>query len=48
MIKRLQNLENIQPSLLDVAKRAGCSTASVSRVLNKPELVKPEIGRAHV
>jgi len=40
MIKRLQNLENIQPSLLDVAKRAGCSTASVSRVLNKPELVK--------
>lgn len=40
MIKRLQNINNIQPSLQDVANRVGCSTATVSRVLNKPESVK--------
>ena len=34
-------------SLLDVAHRAACSTASVSRVLNQPDLVKPAL-RARV
>lgn len=34
-------------SLLDVAARAGCSTASVSRVLNQPDLVRESL-RARV
>ena len=47
MSKRLQREPQSQVSLLDVAVRAGCSTASVSRVLNQPELVKEEM-RARV
>jgi LacI family transcriptional regulator len=41
--KRLQKVTGGQVSLLDVAKRAGCSTASVSRVLNLPDRVKDEL-----
>lgn len=40
MSKRLQKKTPNQIGLLDVAARAGCSTASVSRVLNQPDLVK--------
>ena len=43
MRKRLQTKPQAQVSLLDVAARAGCSTASVSRVLNRPDLVKVEL-----
>ena len=45
--KRLQRQPQNQVSLLDVAALAGCSTASVSRVLNQPDLVKGEL-RARV
>lgn len=38
--KRLQHKTQEQVSLIDVASRAGCSTASVSRVLNRPDLVQ--------
>lgn len=38
--KRLQKAWPEQVGLIDVASRAGCSTASVSRVLNRPDLVK--------
>lgn len=41
--KRLQNKTNEQVSLLDVAARAGCSTASVSRVINQPERVQADL-----
>ena len=47
MSKRLQKQTQNQVSLLDVATRAGCSTASVSRVLNQPERVKEAL-RARV
>ena len=47
MSKRLQKQFQNQVSLLDVAARARCSTASVSRVLNQPDLVKAEL-RARV
>ena len=47
MGKRLQKQSQIQVTLLDVAARAGCSTASVSRVLNQPDQVKDEL-RARV
>jgi LacI family transcriptional regulator len=38
--KRLQRDSPEQVSLIDVAAKAGCSTASVSRVLNQPASVK--------
>lgn len=47
MGKRLQSKSQSEVSLLDVAARAGCSTASVSRVLNQPALVKDAL-RARV
>ncbi len=47
MGKRLQKSLQSQVRLLDVAAYAGCSTASVSRVLNQPEHVKEEL-RARV
>src|SRR5438046_1888304 len=43
MRKRLQNHPPEPIRVLDVAKRAACSTASVSRVLNAPDSVRPEI-----
>ncbi len=43
MRKRLQRIVQEQVNLADVAARAGCSTASVSRVLNQPGLVKEEL-----
>ena len=47
MSKRLQKNTQIQVSLLDVAARAGCSTATVSRVLNQPSRVNEDL-RARV
>jgi LacI family transcriptional regulator len=47
MSKRLQKSASRGVTLLDVARRASCSTASVSRVLNDPERVTPDI-RARV
>jgi len=43
MRKRLQKELPNQVSVLDVAARARCSAASVSRVLNQPELVNDEL-----
>lgn len=43
MGKRLQAKSRKQVVLLDVAARAGCSTASVSRVLNQPDRVNDEL-----
>jgi len=43
MRKRLQTQTSISVNLHDVAARAGCSTASVSRVLNRPDRVKAEL-----
>jgi LacI family transcriptional regulator len=49
MGKRLQPEARKQVVLLDVAARAGCSTASVSRVLNQPDRVNDELrGRVEV
>jgi len=47
MRKRLQKHSHTQVSLMDVAARANCSTASVSRVLNQPDRVKETL-RARV
>jgi LacI family transcriptional regulator len=47
MSKRLQTTTSRGVTLWDVARRANCSTASVSRVLNDPEKVTPDI-RARV
>lgn len=47
MRKRLQKSPAQGPNLVQVAARAGCSTASVSRVLNAPARVRPDI-RARV
>jgi LacI family transcriptional regulator len=47
MSKRLQTRVGRGITLLQVARRAECSTASVSRVLNDPEHVTPDI-RARV
>jgi LacI family transcriptional regulator len=41
--KRLQKKSPAQVSLIDVAAKAGCSTASVSRVLNRPDLVRESL-----
>lgn len=43
MRKRLQSPAPEVVGLRHVATRAGCSTASVSRVLNRPDLVKPAL-----
>ena len=41
MSKRLQEMAGRSPTLADVAKAAGVSTATVSRVVNRPESVRP-------
>lgn len=43
MRERLQKYPKDQVRLLDVATRASCSTATVSRVLNEPDRVTPDI-----
>ncbi len=43
MSKRLQNHGNLRPTLDDVARRAGVSTATVSRCLSTPDKVRPQL-----
>ena len=41
--RRRETVRNDRPVLADVARLAGVSTASVSRVLNEPDKVRPEM-----
>lgn len=43
MNRRLQKVKRRGVRLIDVAERAGCSTATVSRALNEPDKVKPAV-----